>query len=72
MTRNQQGDRDQEAIDIVIGDRVYDRDQASVGYASRSATRKATTIGQVYQVCATLIQGCYRIERDMLHALSKT
>ena len=27
MTRDQQGDRDQEVIEIVIGDKVCDRDQ---------------------------------------------
>ena len=45
MTCDQQVDRDQEAIEIVIGDHVYDRDQDSVGYATRSATRRATAIG---------------------------
>ena len=52
-----------EAIEIVIGDQVCDRDQASVGYATRSATKRATAIGYVYQVCATQVQGCYRLER---------
>ena len=50
MTRYQQGDRDQEAIEIVIGDQVYDRDQAIVGFATRSATRRETASGQVDQV----------------------
>ena len=45
VNRDQQGDRDQEAIDIVISDQVCDRDRDSVGYATRSATRRATAIG---------------------------
>ena len=45
VTRYQQGDRDQEVIEVVISDQVCDRVQSSVGYATRSATRKATAIG---------------------------
>ena len=46
----------------MIGDQVCDRDEASVGYPTRFATRNATAIGQVYQVCATQVQGCYLLE----------
>ena len=53
VTLDQQGDRDQEVIEIVICDQVFDRDQSSVGYTTRSTTRRTTVIGQVYQVCAT-------------------
>ena len=63
VTRYQQGDRDQEVIEVVISDQVCDRDQASVGYTTRSATRKGTAIGQVHQVCAPQVQGCYLLER---------
>ena len=63
MTRDQQGGRGQEVIEIVIGDQVYDRNQANAGYTIRSETKKATAIGQVYQMCATQVQGCYRLER---------
>ena len=38
MIRDQQGDRDQEAIEIGIGDQARDLDQASVGYFTRSTT----------------------------------
>ena len=50
-------------IEIVTGDHVCDRDQASVGYTTRSTTRRTTVIGQVYQVCVTQEQGRYRLER---------
>ena len=63
VTRDQQGDRERKAIEIVIGDQVCNRDQSSVGYTIRSATRKATAIGKVYQVCATQVQGCYLLSR---------
>ena len=43
MTRDQQDDRDEEVIEI--SDQVCFRGQASVGYATRSATRKMTAIG---------------------------
>ena len=40
-------------------DQKGDRDQVWVGYITRSATRKATVIGQVDQLCAMLVQVCY-------------
>ena len=47
----------------MIGDKVYDCDQASVGYATGLATRKATVIRQVYHMCVTQEQDRHRLER---------
>ena len=64
VTRDQQAIAIKEAIEIVIGGQVCDHDQASVGYTTRSAARKATAIGKVYMVCFTQVQGCYLLERE--------
>ena len=45
VTRDQPSDRDQEAIEIVVGVHVCDRDQANVGCTTRSVTRKKTAFG---------------------------
>ena len=55
--------RDQKVIEIAIRDQVCDQDQASVGYATRSTTRKVTAIGYVYSVCATQVQDYYLLVR---------
>ena len=46
-----------------IDDQVCEGDEASVDDTTRYEIRKATAIGQVYQVCATQVQECYVLER---------
>ena len=58
-----------EAIEIVVGDPVCDRDPFGVDYTTRSATRKAIAIGQVYQVCHTSTRVRYSGESDAWHAM---
>ena len=46
-----------------IDDQVCEGDEASVDDTTRYEIRKATAIGQVYQVCATQVHECYVLER---------
>ena len=59
-------------IAIGINDPVCDRDQASVGYTTRYATRKATAIRQVYHgVCHARTRVRPSVDSDTWHAIYK-